>query len=40
MFRIEYDQRVIIKFLLNEGADARDIADKLQTQFGEHAYKL
>jgi hypothetical protein len=25
---------------LNEGADARDIADKLQTQFGEHAYKL
>jgi hypothetical protein len=30
-FRIEYDQRVIIKFLLNEGADARDIADILQT---------
>jgi hypothetical protein len=31
---------VIIKFLLNEGADARDIADRLQTQFDEHVYKL
>jgi hypothetical protein len=29
MFRIEYDQRVIIKFLLNEGADADDITDRL-----------
>jgi hypothetical protein len=37
---MEYDQRVIIKFLLNEGADARDIADRLQAQFDEHAYKL
>jgi hypothetical protein len=37
---MEYDQRMIIKFLLNEGADARDIVDRLQTQFGEHPYKL
>jgi hypothetical protein len=28
---MEYDPRVIIKFLLNEGAHARDIADRLQT---------
>jgi hypothetical protein len=28
---MEYDQRMIIKFLLNEGADARDIADRLET---------
>jgi hypothetical protein len=40
MFWMEYDQRVIIKFLLNEGADARDIEDRLQAQVGEHAYKL
>jgi hypothetical protein len=40
MFRIEYDHRVIIKFLWNDRADARDIADRLQAQFGEHAYKL
>jgi hypothetical protein len=39
-FGIEYDQRMIIKFLSNEGADDRDIADKLQTQFDEHAYQL
>jgi hypothetical protein len=31
---------VIIKFLLNERADACHIADKLQAQFCEHAYKL
>jgi hypothetical protein len=37
MFRMEYDQRVIIKFLLNEETDARDIADRMQAQFGEHA---
>jgi hypothetical protein len=37
---MEYDQRMIVKFLLNEGADARDIADRLQAQFGEHGYKL
>jgi hypothetical protein len=33
-FRMEYDQRVIIKILLNERADARDITDRLQAQFG------
>jgi hypothetical protein len=31
---------VIIKFLLNKGTDTRDIADRLQAQFGEHAYKF
>jgi hypothetical protein len=39
-FGMEYDQRVIIKFLLNEGADVRDIADRLQEQFGEYIYKV
>jgi hypothetical protein len=37
---MEYDQRVIIKFLLNERIDARDIADRLQAQFGEYSDKL
>jgi hypothetical protein len=37
---MECDQRVIIKFLLNEEADASDIADRLHAQFDEHAYKL
>jgi hypothetical protein len=37
---MEYDQRVIIRFLLNEGVDIRDIVDRLQAQFGKHAYKL
>jgi uncharacterized membrane protein YpjA len=37
---MEYDQRMILKFLLNEGADARDITDRVQAQFGEHVYKL
>jgi hypothetical protein len=31
---------MIIKFLLNEGADAHDITDRLEAQFGEYAYKL
>jgi hypothetical protein len=39
-FGMEYDQRVIIKFLWNEGADARQIADRLQAQFAEHSYQL
>jgi hypothetical protein len=39
-FGMEYDQRVIIKFLWNEAADARDIADRLQAQFGEHVYQF
>jgi hypothetical protein len=29
-FRMDYDQRVIIKFLLNEKIDTRDITDRLQ----------
>jgi hypothetical protein len=35
---MEHDQRVIIKFFWNEGADARDIAARLQAKFAEHAY--
>jgi hypothetical protein len=38
--QMKCDQRVIITFLLNERADARDITDRLQAQFGEHAYKV
>jgi hypothetical protein len=37
---MEYDQRVIIKFLWNERADARQIAARLQAQFGGRAYQL
>jgi hypothetical protein len=37
---MEYDQRVIVKFLWNEGADARKITGKLQAQFAEHVYQL
>jgi hypothetical protein len=40
MFRMEYDQKMIIKFLLNKGANTRDIVDRVQTQFDEHAYKF
>jgi hypothetical protein len=36
---MEYDQRGIIKFLWNDGIDVHDIADRLQAQFAEHAYK-
>jgi hypothetical protein len=39
-FRMDHDQRVIIKFLFNEKADARDIADRLQAQFDEHAHTI
>jgi transposase len=39
-FGMDYDQRVIIKFLWNEGASARQIAARLQAQFFEHAYQL
>jgi hypothetical protein len=38
--QMKCDQRVIITFLLNQRADARDIADRLQAQSGEHAYKV
>jgi hypothetical protein len=37
---MEYDQRVIIKFPLNERANACDIADRIQAQFVEHASQL
>jgi hypothetical protein len=40
MFGMEHDQRVIIKFLWNDRADARQIAARLQAQFVEHAYQL
>jgi hypothetical protein len=39
-FGMEYDQRVIVKFLWNEGIDARKITARLQAQFVEHAYQL
>jgi hypothetical protein len=39
-FGMEYDQRVTIKFLWNEEANARQIADRLQVQFAEHFYQL
>jgi DNA-binding transcriptional ArsR family regulator len=37
---MESDQRVIIRFLLNERAEANQITARFQTQFGEHSYKL
>jgi hypothetical protein len=37
---MEYDQRVIIRFLWTEGIGASEIITRLQVQFGEHAYKL
>jgi hypothetical protein len=37
---MQYDQRMIITFRLNEGADARDIAERRPAQFDEHTYKL
>jgi hypothetical protein len=39
-FGMEYDQRVIIKFLWEERADTHQIAAKLQEQFAEHSYQL
>jgi hypothetical protein len=37
---MEYDQRVIIRFLSNEGIPADEIATSFQAKFAEHAYKL
>jgi hypothetical protein len=37
---MEYDQRVIIRFLSNEGIAADEITTRFQAQFAEHAYKL
>jgi hypothetical protein len=39
-FQMEYDQRVIIKFLWNEQIDAHEITHRLEAQFGEHVYAL
>jgi hypothetical protein len=39
-FGMEYDQRVIIKFLWNKGVDASQNAARLQKQFAEHAYQF
>jgi hypothetical protein len=37
---MESDQRVIIKYHLNERANARDITERLHKQFGEYTEKL
>jgi hypothetical protein len=37
---MEYDQRVIIRFLSNEGISADKITTRLQAPFAEHAYKV
>jgi transposase len=37
---MDHDQRVIIKFPWNEGANVRQIAARLQARFVEHAYQL
>jgi hypothetical protein len=37
---IEYDQRVIIKFLFSERCDANQIVERLEAQFREDAYSL
>jgi hypothetical protein len=37
---MEYEQRVIIKFLTNESVDAHEIHTRLSAQFGEQTYAL
>jgi hypothetical protein len=37
---MEYEQRVIIKFRFNEGANARQITERLRARFYEDAYAL
>jgi hypothetical protein len=39
-FGMKYDQTVIIKFLWNEKADARQIAASLQEKSAEHTYQF
>jgi hypothetical protein len=39
-FRIEHDQRVIIRFLWNERINTHEITRRLQAQFGEHGYAI
>jgi hypothetical protein len=38
--RMEHEQRVIIKFLFNDGLNTRQIVKKLEAQFHEDAYSL
>jgi hypothetical protein len=38
--RMEYEQRVIIKFLFNDELDPRQIVEELEAQFHEDAYSL
>jgi hypothetical protein len=40
LFMMEHDQRVIIRFLWNEGIDTNEITARLQAQFGKHPSKL
>jgi transposase len=40
LIRMEYEQRVIIKFLFNNGLDPRQILKKLEAQFHENVYSL
>jgi hypothetical protein len=40
MFRIKYDQRIIIRFLWNERIDAHEITHRFQAQFSKYAYAL
>jgi hypothetical protein len=37
---MEYEQRVIIKFLFNDGLDPRQIVEKLEAQFHKNGYSL
>jgi hypothetical protein len=37
---MEYDQRMIIRFLWNEKINVHEITHRFQTHFGEHAYAL
>jgi transposase len=37
---MDYDQRVIIRFLMNEGVLANEIFMRLRVQFGEDSYAL
>jgi hypothetical protein len=37
---MEYDQRVIIRFLWNEGIDVDKITHRIHAQFGEYVHKL
>jgi hypothetical protein len=37
---MEYDQRMVIPFLSNEGIAADEITTRLQKRFAEHASKL